>query len=110
MQSNHTATHNPNKRLCGIIFGATALLSVPVVLQLTIGTGTDGKGFNWKFGDFIVFGFLLFATGLLAELVMRKVKGTSKRILICGVVFLVFLLIWVDLAVGIFNIPGFSGT
>lgn len=110
MKANHTTTRSANKRLFGIILGAIALLSVPVILQLTIGTGIDGNGFNWRFGDFVVFGFLLFSTGLLLELVLRKIKSTSKRILICGAVFFVFLLIWADLAVGIFNIPGFSGS
>ena len=110
MKTNHTATHSPNKRLFGIILGAITLFSVLLILQLTIGTGIDGKGFNWKFGDFVVFGFLLFSAGLSFELVMRKVKSTSKRILICGLIFLMFLLIWADLGVGIFNIPGFSGS
>lgn len=110
MKTNHPATHNPNKRLFGIVLGAIALLLIPFMLQLTIGTGIDGKGFNWRLGDFVVFGLLLLGTGLSVELVMRKVKSTSKRILICGVVLLVFLLIWADLAVGIFNIPGFSGS
>ncbi len=110
MKTDHTTTHNPNKRLFGIIFGAISLLLIPFVLQLTIGTGIDGQGFNWQFGDFLVFGFLLLGTGLLFELVMRKVKSTSKRFLICGLVLLMFLLIWADLAVSIFNIPGFSGS
>lgn len=110
MKTHHNPTRNPNKRLFGIIVGAISLLLIPLVLQLTIGTGIDGKGFNWQLGDFVVFGLLLLGTGLLVELVMRKVKSTLKRILICGVVFLVFLLIWADLAVGIFNIPGFSGS
>lgn len=110
MKTNHTATRNPNKRLFGIVFGAISLLLIPLVLQLTIGTGIDGQGFNWKINDFVVIGLLLLMAGLLIELVLRKVKKTSKRILICGVVFLMFLLIWADLAVGIFNIPGFSGS
>jgi hypothetical protein len=110
MKTDHTATHDPNKRLFGIIFGAISLLLIPLVLQLTIGTGIDGQGFNWQIDDFVVFGLLLFVTGLLIELVMRKIKRTSKRIIICGVVLLMFLLIWADLAVGIFNIPGFSGS
>lgn len=110
MKTNHTATHNPNKRMFGIVLGSIALLLIPFILQLTIGTGIDGEGFNWRLGDFVVFGFLLLSTGLSVELVMRKVKSTSKRIVVCGVVLLVFLLIWADLAVGIFDIPGFSGS
>lgn len=110
MKINQTATNKPNKRLFGILLGATILLFTLLVLQLTVGTGVDGQGFNWKLGDFVIIGFLLFSTGLLCEFVMRKVKSIKKRILICGAILLVFLLIWADLAVGIFNIPGFSGS
>lgn len=88
---------------------ATILILIPLVLQLTIGTGIDGTGFNWTIEDFLVIGFLLYSTALLCEFVLRKVTGTYLRLLICGAILVVFLLIWIDLAVGIFNIPGFSG-
>ncbi|MBD1207610.1 MAG: hypothetical protein H9535_04225 [Ignavibacteria bacterium] len=110
MKTTQTVTNKPTKRLFGILLTATILLLIPLSLQLTIGTGVDGQGFNWQLGDFVIAGFLLFGTGLLFELVLRKVQGTQKRILICGAILLAFLLIWADLAVGIFNIPGFSGS
>lgn len=110
MKTNKTATNKPNKRLFCILLGATILLLIPIALQLTIGTGVDGQGFNWKMNDFVIFGFLLYGTALLIELVMRKVKSSKKRILFFGVILLVFLLIMADLAVGIFNISGFSGS
>lgn len=110
MKSDQTTITKPNKRLFGILLGVTILLLTLLVLQLTIGTGIDGQGFNWELGDFVIIGFLLFSTGLLCEFVMRKVKSINKIILICGAILLVFLLIWADLAVGIFNIPGFSGS
>jgi hypothetical protein len=107
---NHIVTEKPNRRLLGILSGATVLLLVPVVLQLTIGTGVDGQDFNWKLNDFIIIGVLVFGTGLLVEFLMRKVKNNKKRLLLCGAILLVLLLAWADLAVGIFNIPGFSGS
>ncbi len=99
-----------NKRLFIILMGVTILLIVPLVLQITIGTGVDGQGFNWKLNDFLIFGFLLFSTGLLCEFVLRKVTSFKKSILLCGVILLLLLLIWAELAVGIFNISGFSGS
>ena len=30
-----------------------------LVLQLIIGTGVDGQGFNWKPSDFLIVGLLL---------------------------------------------------
>ena len=64
---------------------------------------------NWDITDFIIMGALLFGTALSCEAVLRKVKSTKGRILICGVVLLVFLLIWAELAVGIFGMP-FAGS
>lgn len=110
MKINQAVTSKSNKRLFSILLGVTILLFIPLILQLTIGTGIDGQGFNWQLDDFVIIGVLLFSTGLLCELVMRKVKSIKKRILVCGVILFMLLLIWVDLAVGIFNIPGFSGS
>lgn len=101
METTKTAAKNPNTRLFGILFGTSVLLIIPVILQFTIGTGVDGQGFNWKFNDFIIFGTLLYGTGLLCEIVMRMVKGFTNRIIVCGIVLLVFFLIWAELAVGI---------
>jgi hypothetical protein len=58
---------------------------------------------NWTLPDFIAAGILLFGTGLLCELVLRKVKKTKHRIAICLVILATFLLIWAELAVGIFD-------
>lgn len=60
---------------------------------------------NWTFRDFAIMGVLLYGTGLLCELVMRMVKSVPNRILICAALVLGFLLIWVELAVGIFGTP-----
>jgi len=63
---------------------------------------------NWTLSDFVVAGVLLLGTGLMCELVIRKVKNISYRILICVALLLTLLLIWAELAVGIFGTP-FSG-
>lgn len=110
MKTLETFDRNPNKRLFGFLLGVTAILAILAILQLTIGTGIDGQGFNWKLNDFVIIGGLLLGTVLLIELVLRKVKTRKMRILICILVLLAFVLVWMDLAVGIFNIPGFSGS
>ncbi len=92
-----------NKRLIGILLSAAMLLLIPLVaMQFT-------NEVSWTLFDFIVMGVLLFGTGLLCELVLRKVKNTRSRILICGIVLPAFFLIWVELAVGIFGSP-FAGS
>jgi hypothetical protein len=92
-----------NKRLIGIVLTVVLLLFVPLIaMQFTAEV-------NWSLSDFVVAGILLFGTGLLCELVMRKAKKIQYRIIICGIIVLMLLLIWLELAVGIFGTP-FAGS
>lgn len=86
-----------NRRLLGIIFGALLLLCIPLIaMQFT-------DAVDWSLSDFIIMGGLLLGTGLLCEIIMRKVKRIENRLLICGVILFAFFLIWAELAVGIFG-------
>ncbi|MCF6402903.1 hypothetical protein L3C95_09855 [Chitinophaga filiformis] len=92
-----------NKRLAGIILTAGLLLLVPLIaMQFT-------SEVKWTLSDFIVAGFLLFGAGLLLELIMRRAKSLQSRLVLCVVLFVVFFLIWAELAVGIFGTP-FAGS
>jgi len=92
-----------NKRLTVIMLSVVLLLLVPLIaMQVT-------NEVNWSLPDFVVMGILLFGTGLMYELVMRKVKRTSYRLALVGTILIVFLLIWAELAVGIFGTP-FAGS
>ena len=67
------------------------------------------KEVNWTTLDFMVMGTLLLITSLVMEYSLRKIKDSSyKTAIICGIV-LVFLAIWAELAVGLFNNP-FAGS
>lgn len=91
-----------NKRLIGILIAIGILLLIPLIaMQFT-------DEVNWTLYDFIVMGFLLIGTGLLCELVIRKVNKNYLRIALCLVLLLIFFLIWAELAVGIFGTP-FAG-
>ena len=88
-----------NRRLYIILMVAATLVLIPLIaMQFT-------NEVDWKPFDFIVAAVLLLGTGLSCELVLRKVKGNRMRILFCGVALLVLLLIWAELAVGIFGSP-----
>ena len=92
-----------NKRLTGIVLTVAFLLLIPLIaMQFT-------NEVDWKLTDFVIMGVLLLGTGLFCELVMRKVKKTGPRIVICGAILLAFLLVWAELAVGIFGTP-FAGS
>lgn len=92
-----------SKRLIIIMASVVALLLVPLIaMQFT-------NEVDWKLADFIIMGILLMGTGLSCEFVLRKERSTKNRILVCGVILLVFFLIWAELAVGIFGTP-FAGS
>ncbi|AUD01763.1 hypothetical protein [Spirosoma pollinicola] len=88
-----------NKRLIGIVLTVALLLSGPfIAMQFT-------PEVNWTLSDFIVAGGLLLGTGLACELVIRNVNRLSYRVAICGAILVILVLIWVELAVGIFGSP-----
>ena len=94
-------THN--QRLIGILTTIVFLLFIPfLAMQFT-------SEVNWTLSDFVAAGVLLLSTGLACELVMRKVNNIRYRIAICGVILVVLILIWIELAVGIFGTP-FAGS
>jgi len=92
-----------NKRLISILSSVLILLLIPfVAMQFT-------NEVNWNLADFIIMGILLLVTGLICELVLRRVKSLTNRILICGIVLFALFLVWAELAVGIFGTP-FAGS
>lgn len=60
---------------------------------------------NWTVFDFVVAGSLLLATGLGIEAVLRKVKRKDTRVALCAAIVVVLLIVWAELAVGIFGTP-----
>lgn len=92
-----------NKRLGVILLIIAILLLIPLAaMQFT-------DQVDWDLFDFIVLGILLLGTGLSCELVLRKIKKTKHRIIICAILLILFFLIWAELAVGIFGSP-FAGS
>lgn len=91
-----------NARLAIILSIIVVLLLVPLIaMQFT-------SEVNWSMFDFLVAGTLLLGTGLACEMVLRKLKTAKYRIAICAVLIAVLLLVWAELAVGIFGTP-FAG-
>lgn len=86
-----------NKRLIGIVLTVALLLLIPLIVMKF----TDWV--NWTLLDFVAAGVLLLGTGFMCELVIRKVKKIKHRIIICVGLLTAFLLIWAELAVGIFD-------
>ncbi len=92
-----------HKRLLIIFTTAAILLTIPFIgMQFT-------NEVNWSIADFALMGVMLFGTGALIEIVLRIVKTQTNRLAICAVLFILFLLTWAELAVGIFGSP-FAGS
>ncbi|MBA4310942.1 MAG: hypothetical protein C0425_11515 [Chlorobiaceae bacterium] len=94
---------NQNKRLFGIILAVPILLLIPLIVMLF------SDEVKWTLSDFIIAGILLLSAGLTFEFILRKIKITKLRIAFCVVLFFVFVLVWGELAVGIFGTP-FGGS
>ncbi|MBT8283297.1 MAG: hypothetical protein KJO86_06135, partial [Muriicola sp.] len=59
----------------------------------------------WTAGDFLVAGILLLSTAFLLEFSWRKLRNSAYRKWILLGIFIIFLLIWGELAVGVFGTP-----
>ena len=78
------------------------LLLIPLIaMQLT-------DEVTWSFFDFIIMGALLTITGLLIGVILKKVKYHKYREIFIVIIVMIFLLIWAELAVGLFETP-FAG-
>ncbi|MBB4808221.1 hypothetical protein HNP38_003562 [Chryseobacterium defluvii] len=67
------------------------------------------EGFNWSFVDFMGAGLLLFGTAFLITMIVNSKRSLQNKILISGIIILILVLVWMELAVGIFGSP-FAGS
>lgn len=92
-----------NKRIYILLAVVAAILLIPLIaMQYT-------DEVNWSTMDFMVMGAMLLGTGVLIEGAIRTVQKKDNRIAIIALIVLAFLLVWAELAVGIFGTP-FAGS
>jgi hypothetical protein len=85
------------KRMTLILVGTVLLLLIPLVaMQFT-------EEVVWTLSDFGVAGALLAGTGLVYELATRSLRSPRLRMIAGAVIVGAFLVIWAELAVGIFH-------
>ena len=79
------------------------LLIIPLIaMQLT-------DEVEWSLFDFIIMGTLLLITGLMGEIIFKRVKNSKHRLILYIIIAMIFFLVWAELAVGIFGTP-FAGS
>ena len=81
------------------VFSPLLLLLLPLIGMFV------SNEVNWSFFDFIVMGILILSFSFGIKQVLKTTKNTKYRILIIGLILILFLLIWAELAVGIFDSP-----
>ena len=91
---------NNYQKIYLIIFGT--LLSIILLFNFI------SDEFNWNVFDFIIFIIMMIFALASFELVSRITKKEKSQKILFALIIIVFLLIWAELGVGIFNSP-FAG-
>ena len=65
--------------------------------------------FDWSLSDFIVAGLLLLVFSLTANFIVLRISNRNRRVFFMTILLILFLLVWAELAVGIFGTP-FAGS
>ena len=92
-----------NKRVVSITIVILTLLSIPFIgMQLS-------DEIVWTVSDFVVAAVLLSALGLGIEVSLRMLRTLKQRAIAIGIMVFLFLMVWVELAVGVFGTP-FAGS
>ena len=88
----------------------TALIyAVPcLLLAAAFFAGLFAEGWNWTPSDFAIAAALLFGAAFFINLAAVSQKPFFTKLMICLSVTLVLVLVWLELAVGIFGGP-FAG-
>ena len=81
------------------VFSPLLLLLIPLFGNIF------SKQVNWSLFDFIVMGFLLGLTGLTIHFIIEKLRNKTFKIVTIIFALIIFLMIWVELAVGVFGSP-----
>jgi hypothetical protein len=103
MKLKSISSRKQNKDVIGVFAVTGALLLIPLIaMQFT--TEVD-----WDLRDFIIMGILLSGTGILIILATSKLRDSTHRAFAILGLLIVFLLIWAELAVGVFGSP-FAGS
>jgi hypothetical protein len=86
---------NAYRPVVGVALGTAAILMIPFVgMRIS-------NDWNWSLFDFIVMGALIFGTGLAYVLITRKGGPMAYRLAVGMALAAAFLLVWLNLAVGI---------
>lgn len=88
-----------SKSMARVLALTVAILLIPfVAMQFT-------DEVAWNVADFIVTGIILLGAGFIYELVIKKFIDAKYRAISVGILLVAVILVWAELAVGLFNTP-----
>lgn len=87
------------KRFSILTFAPLALLLIPLIAM------HYSDEVHWTLIDFAIMGVLLLVAGMSTQRVVKRVKSFPRRATYIILILLFFLLVWAELAVGIFGSP-----
>ena len=88
-----------SKSIIRVAFVTAAILLVPfVVMQLT-------DKMSWDAEDFVIMGVFLLGAGLAIEFALGSLRHPTRRAIAVLMIAALFLLVWAELAVGVFGTP-----
>lgn len=87
------------KRFSILTFAPLALLLIPLIAM------HYSDEVHWTLIDFAIMGVLLLVAGMWTQRVVKRVKSFPRRATYIILILLLFLLVWAELAVGIFGSP-----
>ena len=84
-------------RIIKLVIAWLIILFIPLIASLS------SSEINWKFIDFVLMGILLFIAFGLFEFARIKLKSKVKKNLAWLLIFMLFVCVCVELAVGFFR-------
>jgi hypothetical protein len=92
-----------NQQIIRSVLAAELILLIPLIAMMF------AEEVDWGILDFIVVGVLLAGIGFSYQLIVHGIK-TNSRLVVVGIILAgAMILIWLELAVGVFNSP-FAGS
>jgi hypothetical protein len=85
------------------VYSPLLLLLIPLIGMLF------SNEVNWSFFDFIIMGILILSISFGIKQVIKATNNRMFRMLLIGLILILFLVVWAELAVGIFDTP-FAGS
>ncbi|MGV6829947.1 MAG: hypothetical protein ACWA5P_00105 [bacterium] len=87
------------KRFLGFLLVSLLLLVIPLIANYL------SSSFNWTTSDFLIAGIILISLSIGIEVILRFIKKKEHKPLLIFLLIAVFVLLFMELAVGIFGTP-----